>query len=165
VCHFGQPRSVGYSILESTRESSNVASKELTGETGDVAAYRHSRHALWIHGYMHRVEQQSQIPKAHHALCSAGGNLASLVYSTVSPDRTQHAYSFATRFCSLQISCRVPKHPLAVLSWPRITDLSRRISGQRMHTSGVHSPLQRRNFFCLPQQPVYHPIHFAAIGR
>jgi len=78
-----------------------------------------------------------------------------------------YVYPFATRFCSLQVSCRVPKHTLTVVPWPGATRLPQRcrISAGNMATSGIHPALHRQKILCLPQKPVDDPVHFAAIGR
>jgi len=170
VYHIGRPRTARLCLSHPRllRPWKNLAD--------DTAACEHSRHALWIHGYMYRsswvvVRLSHQKALTHCAPPSPWWRVATpqtLAYSTVFPDRTPSAYTFATRFCSrLQVSCRVPKHPLTIVPWPRATRLSQRtrISARGTATTGIHLALQRQEILRLPQKPVYDPVHFAAIGR
>jgi hypothetical protein len=171
VYHVGRPRSARCPTLFVTPETLRRDHYRPSQKTVPPASIADT-HSEYTVASIELSNVAVASPKSTHALCSAAsavtsGNIASLAYSTVLPDRTPSAYSFATRFCSLQVSCRVPKHPLTVVSWPRATRLSQRcrISGRGLTTSGVHLALQCQGILCLPQKPVYDPVHFAAIGR
>jgi hypothetical protein len=134
-------------------------------------ADEHSRRTLWIRGYTDRVGSRSTtvatskriVRRCLRMVATSQASLIPLYTPTVRPPPPTRLPP-ASAVSSLQVPCGVPKHPLTIV--PRFCTIgfTRPISGQRV-ASGIHSALQRQDLFCLPQQPVYHPVDFAAIGR